>query len=88
VAYVVTEPGDVSPGLPGQLVSRCRQVLSSHQQPASVIVVDALPTGPTGKPDRRALRTAAAAAAAAQDRGPAATLRGKQDSAEPATSPH
>ena len=85
VAYVVAEPGYVSPGLPGRLVSRCRQVLSPHQQPASVIVVDALPTGPTGKPDRRALRTAAAAAA--QDRGPAATLWGKQDSAEPATSP-
>jgi acyl-CoA synthetase (AMP-forming)/AMP-acid ligase II len=84
VAYVVAEPGYVSPGLPGRLVSRCRQALSPHQQPASVIVIDALPTGPTGKPDRRALR----AAAAARDRGPAATPGRKQDSAQPATSPH
>jgi len=66
VAYVVTDPGYVSPGLPGKLLDRCRQALSPHQQPASVIVVDALPTGPTGKPDRRALR------AAAQDLAPAA----------------
>lgn len=60
MAYVVTDPGHVRPGLPGQLLGRCRQALSAHQQPASVIVVDALPTGPTGKPDRRALRAAAA----------------------------
>jgi acyl-CoA synthetase (AMP-forming)/AMP-acid ligase II len=56
----------VSPDLPAKLLDRCRQALSRHQQPASVIVVGALPTGPTGKPDRRALR------AAVQDLAPAA----------------
>ena len=35
--------------------SDCRQGVDIH----SVIVVDALPAGPTGKPDRRALRAAA-----------------------------
>jgi oxalate---CoA ligase len=63
VAYVVTDPGYTgsSPGrLAGQLLDRCRRALSPHQQPVSVIVVGALPAGPTGKPDRRALRAAAA----------------------------
>jgi acyl-CoA synthetase (AMP-forming)/AMP-acid ligase II len=63
VAYVVTDPGYTgsSPGrLAGQLLDRCRRALSPHQQPVSVIVVDALPAGPTGKPDRHALRAAAA----------------------------
>ena len=78
VAYVVAEPGYASPGLPGRLASRCRRALSPHQQPASVVVIDALPAGPTGKPDRRALRAAAAEAGAAEDRA----------LAEPATSPH
>jgi len=62
VAYVVTDPGYTgsSPDrIAGQLLDRCRQALSPNQQPASIIVVDALPAGPTGKPDRRALRAAA-----------------------------
>ena len=70
VAYVVTEPGQESPGLPAQLLGRCRQALRPHQQPACVIVIDALPTGPTGKPDRRALR-----ATAARDGAPGAAPR-------------
>jgi acyl-CoA synthetase (AMP-forming)/AMP-acid ligase II len=82
VAYVVTDPGDVSPDLPAKLLDRCRQALSRHQQPASVIVVGALPTGPTGKPDRRALR------AAAQDLAPAASPpRDSRIATQPATSP-
>ena len=78
VAYVVTDPGDVTPDLPAKLLDRCRQALSRHQQPASVIVAGALPTGPTGKPDRRALR--AAATATARDLAPAVrSATGKQD---------
>jgi hypothetical protein len=83
VAYVVTDLGDVIPDLPGKLLDRCRRTLSRHQQPASVIVVDALPTGPTGKPDRRALRAApatATATATARDLAPAVrSATGKQD---------
>jgi acyl-CoA synthetase (AMP-forming)/AMP-acid ligase II len=86
VAYVVTDPGDVSPGLPGKLLDRCRQALSPHQQPASVIVVDTLPAGPTGKPDRRALR--AAAATTARDLAPAVrSATGKQDRHLPSHQP-
>ena len=62
VAYVVIDPGYIgsSPDrIAGQLLDRCRQALSPHKQPASVIVVDTLPAGPTGKLDRRALRAAA-----------------------------
>jgi acyl-CoA synthetase (AMP-forming)/AMP-acid ligase II len=85
VAYVVTDPGDASPGpdrLAETLLGRCRQALSPHQQPASVIVVDALPAGPTGKPDRRALRAAAAGDAAAP---PAAAPPPSRTSPQPVT---
>jgi acyl-CoA synthetase (AMP-forming)/AMP-acid ligase II len=65
VAYVVAEPARADRGdLAGELLARCRQLLSPHKQPAGVIVVGALPAGPTGKPDRRALRAAAAGDAA------------------------
>jgi acyl-CoA synthetase (AMP-forming)/AMP-acid ligase II len=87
VAYVVTDPGYVRPGperLARQLLGRCRQALSPYQQPARVVVVNALPTGPTGKPDRRALR-----AAAAQDLALAAVpQRESRISAQPAISSH
>lgn len=62
VAYVVTDADLVSSGRAGlasELLDRCRRALSPHKQPASVVVVDSLPTGPTGKPNRRALRVAA-----------------------------
>jgi oxalate---CoA ligase len=84
VAYVVTDPGDVSPGLPGKLLDRCRRALSPHQQPARVIVVDTLPTGPTGKPDRRALR-AAATTTAARDLAPAVRSAGQKQDRHPAS---
>ena len=63
VAYVVPDPEPVAAGateLAAELLDQCRRVLSPHKQPASVIVLDALPAGPTGKPNRRALRVLAA----------------------------
>ncbi|MCW2910673.1 MAG: Acyl-CoA synthetase (AMP-forming)/AMP-acid ligase [Actinomycetia bacterium] len=87
VAYIVPDPGYVGSGpdrLAGKLLDRCRQVLSPHQQPARVIVIDALPTGPTGKPDRRALRAAAARDLALA----AAPQRETRIPAQPATSPN
>jgi oxalate---CoA ligase len=65
VAYVVAEQARADHGdLAGELLARCRQRLSPHKQPAGVIVVGTLPAGPTGKPDRRALRAAVAGDAA------------------------
>lgn len=52
VAYVVADPGFDH----GELLARCERVLSPYKRPAGVVVVDALPAGPTGKLDRRALR--------------------------------
>ncbi|HEY2579323.1 MAG TPA: AMP-binding protein [Streptosporangiaceae bacterium] len=52
VAYVVTDAGSAGP----DLLAACEQALSPHKRPADLIVVDAFPAGPTGKPDRRALR--------------------------------
>jgi len=40
----------------GELLARCSQELSPYKRPVSVVVVDALPAGPGGKVDRRALR--------------------------------
>jgi acyl-CoA synthetase (AMP-forming)/AMP-acid ligase II len=61
VAYVVAEQGRADRGaLAAELLAQCQQMLSPHKQPAGVVVVGALPAGPTGKPDRRALRAAAA----------------------------
>jgi len=63
VAYVIADARLLSPSrgdLARELLDQCRQALSPHKQPASVIVIDALPAGPTGKPNRRALRAAAA----------------------------
>jgi oxalate---CoA ligase len=63
VAYVVSDPRPVAPGtigLAADLLDECRRALSPHKQPASVVVLDKLPVGPTGKPDRRALRARAA----------------------------
>ncbi|HEY3958188.1 MAG TPA: AMP-binding protein [Streptosporangiaceae bacterium] len=52
VAYVVADSGFDH----GELLARCERVLSPYKRPADVVVVDALPAGPTGKLDRRALR--------------------------------
>jgi oxalate---CoA ligase len=52
VAYVVVN-GAVDHG---ELLARCGQLLSPYKRPACVVVVDALPAGPAGKIDRRALR--------------------------------
>jgi oxalate---CoA ligase len=63
VAYVVPDRGLVAGGTAGlaaELLDQCRRALSPQKQPVSVTVLDALPAGPTGKPDRRALRARAA----------------------------
>jgi acyl-CoA synthetase (AMP-forming)/AMP-acid ligase II len=97
VAYVATDPGYASSSpdrLAGELLDRCGQALSPHKQPVSVIVVDALPARPTGKPDRRALRAAAAldlapaSARPAAVPSPAAPQPESKTSPQPATSPN
>jgi acyl-CoA synthetase (AMP-forming)/AMP-acid ligase II len=63
VAYVVPDPEPAAAGaaeLAAELLDQCRRALSPHKQPASVFVLDTLPAGPTGKPNRRALRALAA----------------------------
>jgi acyl-CoA synthetase (AMP-forming)/AMP-acid ligase II len=40
----------------GELLARCARELSPYKRPVGVVVVDALPAGPAGKVDRRALR--------------------------------
>jgi oxalate---CoA ligase len=52
VAYVVVT-GEVDRG---DLIARCSRELSPYKRPVSVVVMDALPVGPAGKIDRRALR--------------------------------
>jgi len=52
VAYVVADGAVDS----GELLARCSQELSPYKRPVSILVVDALPAGPAGKIDRRALR--------------------------------
>jgi oxalate---CoA ligase len=64
VAYVVADRAPVAAGRPdlaAELLGQCRRALSPYKQPASVTVLDELPAGRTGKPDRRALRAHAAA---------------------------
>ncbi|MFH8619524.1 amino acid adenylation domain-containing protein [Streptomyces sp. NPDC017979] len=54
VAYVVPEPGANGP-TPGMLREYAAQQLPAHMVPAVVAVLEALPLGPTGKVDYRAL---------------------------------
>jgi oxalate---CoA ligase len=52
VAYVVSDTQDCG----ADLLAVCKRALSPHKRPADVVLVGALPAGPTGKLDRRALR--------------------------------
>jgi acyl-CoA synthetase (AMP-forming)/AMP-acid ligase II len=63
VAYVVPDRALVAAGrldLAAEVLAECRRALSPYKQPASVMVLDELPAGRTGKPDRRALCALAA----------------------------
>jgi len=62
VAYVVAGPGATTGGLSADLLARCERSLSPYKRPAAVRLVAELPSGRTGKLDRRALRAAAATA--------------------------
>jgi acyl-CoA synthetase (AMP-forming)/AMP-acid ligase II len=42
-----------------ELLAACQRALSPHKRPADIVLVDALPAGPTGKLNRRALRAGA-----------------------------
>ena len=44
-----------------ELAADCERSLSRHKRPASLFVVDSLPTGPTGKVVRRLLQGAGSA---------------------------
>ena len=49
---VACRPGSLTAG---EVVAWCREHLSAHKVPRSVILVEALPRNPRGKLDRRAL---------------------------------
>ena len=51
--------------LVGSIVERAANVLGSESRPREVVVTDSLPTLPTGKIDREALRREAASRSAA-----------------------
>ena len=56
VAFVVAASGIDAADLVARLAARCEQSLSRHKRPVDIIVVESLPTGPTGKVKRAALR--------------------------------
>src|SRR5262249_42954926 len=70
VAYVV--PGHAAPPTTAALRQFVRRRLPSAFVPSAFVLLDALPVGPTGKLDRRALPTPAPAAPAAPDVRPSA----------------
>jgi acyl-coenzyme A synthetase/AMP-(fatty) acid ligase len=60
VAYVVAQADVAAAELAADLEQRCTRALSRYKRPAKVNVVEALPSGPTGKPRRGELRRLAA----------------------------
>lgn len=71
VAYVVAAPG--SRPLPPELLGGLRDRLPSHMVPGHVVLLDALPTTPSGKIDGRALPGIAEGAAGPSDAVPPRT---------------
>ncbi|MBV9660952.1 MAG: hypothetical protein JO337_07330, partial [Acidimicrobiales bacterium] len=67
VAYVLTAPGmvEIPEELAGELAGRCRASLSRYKRPAEIHVATSLPSGPTGKIRRAAVRAMAASTAGA-----------------------
>jgi acyl-CoA synthetase (AMP-forming)/AMP-acid ligase II len=64
VAFVLPAPGaDPLDRLASDLTARCERSLSRYKRPASVVVAQSLPTGPTGKVRRAAVRAIAGAPA-------------------------
>jgi acyl-CoA synthetase (AMP-forming)/AMP-acid ligase II len=64
VAYVIAVPGTDAAALVADLYARMDVSLSRFKRPATLTVVDTLPSGPTGKVSRSAVKSLAAAAAA------------------------
>jgi len=60
VAYVVAHAGVAPAELAADLERRCTRTLSRYKRPATIQVLDAMPSGPTGKPRRGELRRLAA----------------------------
>jgi acetyl-CoA synthetase len=56
-AFVVPRPGAPTEGLADALVERVRTRLSPHLTPREIVFVESLPLTPTGKIQRRALRS-------------------------------
>jgi acyl-coenzyme A synthetase/AMP-(fatty) acid ligase len=56
IAFVVAASDTDAADLPARLAQRCAQSLSRHKRPVEIIVTESLPTGPTGKVKRAALR--------------------------------
>jgi oxalate---CoA ligase len=61
VAYVTLRPGAAPEGLTEHLADLCRRQLSPYKRPDRIVVLEALPKGPTGKVRRLALKEWAAA---------------------------
>jgi len=60
VAYVTTSDGAVAGELAVALMQRCEAQLGRSRRPRRLVVVDRVPTGPTGKVSRRLLQRDAA----------------------------
>ncbi|HXM56801.1 MAG TPA: AMP-binding protein [Candidatus Dormibacteraeota bacterium] len=56
VAYVTTRDGTVAGALAVALMQRCEAHLGRSRRPRRLVVVDRVPTGPTGKVSRRLLQ--------------------------------
>jgi oxalate---CoA ligase len=61
VAYVIPD-GTAAAGLPEELRAACQACLPKYKRPSAYYLVEDMPTGPTGKVQRRRLAELAASA--------------------------